>query len=120
MAHGAMKHEDFLVMLENYITERNPVGEYLEMLRKEENEAAKEVNPYIVRELACIRNLLEKIDAELHRIERAEVEHEMKFVKCGDDIVLYDFLTGRRKEIEILTLEEFHEYVNRRAGFKVY
>ena len=36
MAHGAMKHEDFLVMLENYITERNPVGEYLEMLRKEE------------------------------------------------------------------------------------
>lgn len=31
MAHGAMKHEDFLVMLENYITERNPVGEYLEI-----------------------------------------------------------------------------------------
>lgn len=120
MAHGAMKHEDFLVMLENYITERNPVGEYLEMLRKEENEAVKEVNPYIVRELACIRNLLEKIDAELHRIERAEVEHEMKFVKCGDGIVLYDFLTGRRKEVEIITLEEFHDYVNRRAGFKVY
>lgn len=120
MAHGGMKHKDFLLRLEDYITERKPIGEYLETLRKEENEAAKEVNPYIVRELACIRNLLERIEAELYRIERAEVEHEMKFVRSGDEIVLYDFLTGKRKDIEIMTMEEFHEYVNRRAGFKVY
>lgn len=120
MARRAMKHEDFLMQLENYIIERNPIGEYLEGLRDAENEAAKEINPYIVRELSCIRNSLEKIEAQIRRIERAEIEHEMKFVRHGEKIVLYDFLTGRGKEIEIITMDEFHEYVNRRAGFKVY
>lgn len=120
MARGMMPYKDFLIRLEKYITEKNPKGEYLAMLRDAEDAIESGTDPYIVRELNYIRNLVEKLEAELYRINRAEVEHEMVFVKKGDKIFLNDFLTGRRREVEFLTEEEFHEYVNRRAGFKVY
>lgn len=115
-----IQDKEFLVRLESYITDKESDREYLGERIEKAEEASRSLNPYLVAMLESIRNLAEKMEAELYRIKKAEILHEMKFVQEGEKIYLHDFLTGKKREVEIMTEEEFHNYVNRRFGFKIY
>lgn len=94
-----------------------------EYLNHEKEKAKKKTlsDEYMEKQLLLIEGTLRCIQAEINRIERAEIEHEMVFVETSPGkFKLYDFMTGRARDVQALTQDEFKEYVNRRAGFKIY
>ena len=79
------------------------------------------MNTYMEKQLAYIEGNLKNIQAELMRIRNAEIEHEMVFVEVEPGkYKLFDFMTGIMREIQTLSMNELHDYINRRAGYKVY
>ncbi len=79
------------------------------------------MNTYMEKQLAYIDGSLKNIQAELTRIRKAEIEHEMVFVEVEPGkYKLFDFMTGAMREIQTLSVDELHDYINRRAGFKIY
>lgn len=96
-------------------------AEYLREIKEQEKEEASSPTRYLIKELSYMECLLEIISLELKRIERAEIDHEVVLVKEeSGKHRLFDFMTGAVKDIPIFTKEEFKEYINQRAGMKVY
>ena len=78
-------------------------------------------NPYIVETFAYIESMLEILALELQRIESVSYEHEeIVVVEDKNASFLVNFSTGEKKEIPVMQKSEFEEYVNRRAGTKIY
>lgn len=79
------------------------------------------VNTYMEKQLAYIDGSLKNIQAEISRIRKAEIEHEMVFVEIEPGkYKLFDFMTGVMKKVQTVSIDELHDYINRRAEFKIY
>ena len=95
-----------------------------EYLKDEKDKVKKPeccINTYLEKQLAYIEGNLKNIQAELIRIRKAEIEHEMVFVEVEPGkYKLFDIMTGIMREIQTLSMNELHDYINRRAGYKVY
>lgn len=94
--------------------------EYVKRMMEREEEGMKNLDPYLVKELTYICLLLEKNQLQLSRIEDAQINHEVVLVETDNGIRMVDFMTGKSKRVNILTESEFHEYINRREGFKIF
>lgn len=94
--------------------------EYVKQMMEREKEGIKNLDPYLVKELTYICLMLEKNQLQLSRIEDAQINHEIVLVEMEDGIKMVDFMTGKSKLVSVLTESEFHEYVNRREGFKIF
>ncbi|GFI51153.1 hypothetical protein IMSAGC020_02363 [Lachnospiraceae bacterium] len=95
-----------------------------EYLKDEKDKVKKPeccMNTYMEKQLAYIEGNLKNIQAEIMRIRKAEIEHEMVFVEVEPGkYKLFDFMTGILREVQTLSMDELHDYINRRAGYKIY
>lgn len=95
-----------------------------EYLKDEKDKVKKPeccMNTYLEKQLAYIEGNLKNIQAELIRIRKAEIEHEMVFVEVAPGkYKLFDFITGMMREVQALSMDELRDYINRRAGYKIY
>lgn len=91
-------------------------------LKETRNKVEKQkCNTYIVETFAYIESMLEILALELQRIESVSYEHEeVVVVEDKNGSFLVNFSTGVKKEIRVMQKSEFEEYVNRRAGTKIY
>lgn len=111
-----------LQMYNKRINELDVTGEILKYKRDNENEALKECNPYLVKELSYIESMVEAIRMEICRIRKIDLDSERMVVLKEDGTgYIMDFTrSGKSEEIKIMSEKEYHEYINHRMGMKVY
>lgn len=96
-------------------------GAYLNNKRENEVIGLKECGPYIVQEFSYLEFMLEALHLEVSRLKSAEMEREWFVVEWEPgEYKLFDFETGRKKDIKVISKDEYAEYINRRAGIKIY
>ena len=112
-----------LQIYDKRIGELGAIGERLKYERDNEKEALKECNPYLVKELSYIESMVEVIHMEIHRLKKIDLDcEEMLVLKEDGTGYVADFTRGirGRRDINVMSEKEFHEYVNHRMGMKVY
>ena len=113
------KNLEQIQLFEKKLNNMYCIADYLKETRTEVEK--QKGNPYIVETFAYIESMLEILALELQRIESVSYEHEeIVVVEDKNASFLVNFSTGEKKEIPVMQKSEFEEYVNRRAGTKIY
>ena len=115
--------KDTLALRQRYekrISNLHAAGAYLREMRNCEEEALKVCNDYLVRELSYLEYLMEAVLLEMQRVKNADMDKEIFAVESDGKFRIIDFSTGRMKYVHKLSEEEFEEYINHRAGTKIY
>lgn len=115
--------KDALVFRQRYekkISNLHAAGAYLREVRNCEEDALKVCNAYLIKELSYLEYLMEAVLLEMQRVKNADIDKEIFVVENDGKFRIVDFSTGKMKCVYKLSEEEFEEYINHRAGTKIY